>query len=203
MAVTVGVLGIQGAVSEHVDALQAAAAQQGMAVEVVVVRNPADLGLVEGLILPGGESTTISRLLLSTGMHDILRQRGGSGDLAIFGTCAGMILLASTATHDVENKGVRLLELLDAEVDRNAFGRQRESHQAMVEVEGLGIMPAVFIRAPVLTRVWGDTRAIAANEHGILAAQKGRIIATAFHPELSGDLRLHEYFLKLVVGKES
>jgi pyridoxal 5'-phosphate synthase pdxT subunit len=152
---------------------------------------------VHGLILPGGESTTISRLLRSGRMQDDLLRRAKDGSLALFGTCAGLILLSSKAVHDVDDKDIQLLGLLDAEVDRNAFGRQKDSFEAALQVDGLGRIPAVFIRAPVLTKVEAPTQVLAKNERGIVAVRKGRILGTAFHPELTDDTRLHEWFLEL------
>ena len=192
-------MAVQGAVSEHADALRAAGQQMGIDVQVVHVRMPADLEGLAGLILPGGESTTMSRLLRSSGLQPILLERGGK-DLALFGTCAGMILLCRDAVHDVADKDIQLLGLLDATVDRNAFGRQKDSFETDLEVEGIGKIHAVYIRAPVLTKVWGDTKALAHSNRGIVAAQKGRILATAFHPELSPSLAMHEAFLRLCQG---
>lgn len=197
MPLRVGVLAVQGAVSEHIDALRRAATSQGIELEALPVRTPADLGRVFGLILPGGESTTISRLLRSGGLQEPMMRRAAKGDLALFGTCAGLILLSSKAVHDVADKDIKLLGLLDAEVDRNAFGRQRDSFESALDVKGIGQMPAVFIRAPVLTKVWAPTEVLARNDRGIVAVKKGRILGTAFHPELSEDTRLHEMFLGL------
>jgi pyridoxal 5'-phosphate synthase pdxT subunit len=197
--IRVGVLAVQGAVSEHLDALRRAAAKRGWDVEAVAVRTPADLARVHGLILPGGESTTISRLLRSGHLQDTVVNRAKAGDLALFGTCAGMILLSARAVSEDQLKGkdVELLGLLDAEVDRNAFGRQRDSFEAALQVEGVGKVPAVFIRAPVLTKAWAPTEVLARNERGIVAVRKGRILGTAFHPELTDDTRLHEWFIEL------
>jgi 5'-phosphate synthase pdxT subunit len=197
--VRVGVLAVQGAVSEHLDALRRAAAKRGWDVEAVPVRTPQDLASVHGLILPGGESTTISRLLRSGHLQDevVRRAEDGHGDLALFGTCAGLILLSKTAVSQVEDKDIQLLGLLDAEVDRNAFGRQRDSFESALEVEGVGKVPAVFIRAPVLTKVSRPTEVLAENERGIVAVRKGRILGTAFHPELTDDTRLHEWFITM------
>lgn len=197
MTLRIGVLAVQGAVSEHLDALRRASHNLGVAVEAVPVRTPADLGRVFGLILPGGESTTISRLLRSGALQEPMVKRAQRGDLALFGTCAGLILLSSKAVHDVADKDIQLLGLLDAEVDRNAFGRQKDSFEAALDVEGVGKMPAVFIRAPVLTKTWAPTKVLAESERGIVAVQKGRILGTAFHPELSEDTRLHELFIRL------
>ena len=198
MALRVGVLAVQGAVSEHIEALLEAGRKLGVEVEAVAVRTPEELASVSGIVLPGGESTTISRLLRSGHLQEPLVTRAKHGDLAVFGTCAGLILLASTAKHDVEDRDIQLLGLLDAEVDRNAFGRQAESFEADVEVKGVGTIPAVFIRAPVLTELSEPTVALASSERGTLVAQKGRILGTAFHPELTGDTRMHELFLGLV-----
>ncbi|HEX2066370.1 MAG TPA: pyridoxal 5'-phosphate synthase glutaminase subunit PdxT [Candidatus Thermoplasmatota archaeon] len=193
----VGVLAVQGAVSEHLDALRRAAERRGLAVEAVPVRTAEDLQDVHGLVLPGGESTTISRLLRSGRLQGPLLDRARAGSLAVFGTCAGLILLSSRAVRDVEGKDIQLLGLLDAEVDRNAFGRQRDSFEARLDVAGVGAMPAVFIRAPVLTQAWAPTQVLARNARGIVAVRKGRVLGTAFHPELTPDTRLHELFLEL------
>ncbi|MCA1818574.1 MAG: pyridoxal 5'-phosphate synthase glutaminase subunit PdxT [Thermoplasmatota archaeon] len=198
MKLRVGVLAVQGAVSEHLDALREAGRRKGIDVEAVQVRTPEDLAAVHGLVLPGGESTTISRLLRSARIQAPLVQRAKNGDLAVFGTCAGLILLASKAVHDVADKDIDLLGLLDAEVDRNAFGRQKDSFEAELQVEGVGTVPAVFIRAPVLTKVGKGTKVLSENKRGIVAVRKGRILGTAFHPELTGDTRMHELFLDLV-----
>ncbi len=197
--IRVGVLAVQGAVSEHLDALRRAAKKRGWDVDAVPVRTPEDLANVHGLVLPGGESTTISRLLRSGHLQDSVVERARSGDLALFGTCAGLILLSARASSEeqVKGKDVELLGLLDAEVDRNAFGRQKDSFEAALAVEGLGKVPAVFIRAPVLTKAWAPTEVLARNERGIVAVRKGRILGTAFHPELTDDTRLHEWFLEL------
>jgi 5'-phosphate synthase pdxT subunit len=196
-AIRVGVLAVQGAVSEHLDALRRAAAKRGWDVQPVAVRTPQDLASVHGLILPGGESTTISRLLRSGHLQDSVVERGKSGDLALFGTCAGLILLSKSATRDVADKDIQLLGLLDTEVDRNAFGRQKDSFEGELKVEGIGTMPAVFIRAPVVTKASKPTEVLAKNERGIVAVRKGRILGTAFHPELTEDTRLHEWFIEL------
>jgi pyridoxal 5'-phosphate synthase pdxT subunit len=193
----VGVLAVQGAVSEHLDALRRAAARRGWRVEAVPVRTARDLEGLSGLVLPGGESTTISRLLRSGGLQEPVAERGRRGELALFGTCAGLILLSSRAVSHVEEKDVRLLGLLDTEVDRNAFGRQRDSFETDLEVEGVGRVPAVFIRAPVVTAAEPPTQVLARNGRGIVAVRKGRILGTAFHPELTEDTRLHELFLEL------
>ncbi len=198
MRLGVGVLAVQGAVSEHLDALQRAAERRSVDIDAIAVRTPADLARVQGLVLPGGESTTISRLLRSGHLQDEVVDRARRGELAIFGTCAGLILLSTRATHDVDDKDIQLLGLLDTEVDRNAFGRQKDSFEGQVDVKGIGPMPAVFIRAPLVTKSWAPTEVLAQTERGIVAVRRGCVLGTAFHPELTDDTRLHELFLGLV-----
>ncbi len=198
MKLGVGVLAVQGAVSEHLEHLRRAAERRGIEVELIPVRTPADLARVHGLVLPGGESTTISRLLRSGNLQRPMVERAKRGDLALFGTCAGLILLSSKAVHDVADKDIELLGLLDAEVDRNAFGRQKDSFESEIAVVGVGMIPAVFIRAPVLTKTWPPTEVLATTERGVVAVRKGCILGTAFHPELTEDTRMHELFLSLV-----
>lgn len=183
---------MQGAVSEHEEALRRAAAQLDLDVEVIAVRTPGDLARVSGIILPGGESTTMSRLLRSTGLQGPLLERAGN-DLAVFGTCAGMILLASNADHDVAEKDIQLLGLLDATVDRNAFGRQRESFEAEISVDGRP-MHAVFIRAPSYAAC--NDPVMCTFDGRIIGARKGNVMGVAFHPELTPDTSLHEQFLR-------
>lgn len=198
MSLRIGVLAVQGAVSEHADALRRAGQAVGQDVEVVTVRRPEDLEGVAGLVIPGGESTTISRLLRSTGLQPTVTKRARDGDLAVFGTCAGLVLISSRASHDVQEKDVHQLGLLDAEVDRNAFGRQRESFETTLDIEGIGPMPCVFIRAPALEEVGPGVEVLARFKDRIVAARKGNVLGAAFHPELTPDTRLHEMFIGMV-----
>jgi len=190
--VKIGVLALQGDVSEHIDAFSAALKGRGCgkASSVVEVRSPADLAGCAALAIPGGESTTISRLIDKNGLYEPIRTFKGG----IFATCAGMVLMAT----EVADPRVHTLGLMDMTVDRNAFGRQRESFEADIPVTGLdgGPFHAIFIRAPVVTAAGSDVQVLATLDQGIVAAEKGRYMALAFHPELGGDLRLHERFLK-------
>ena len=191
-SVTVGVLALQGNVSEHIDAFAAAFRQRGCggASSVIEVRSPADLASCSVLAIPGGESTTISRLIDKNGLYEPIRTFKGG----IFATCAGMILMAT----DVDDPRVHSLGLLDMTVDRNAFGRQRESFEADLPIAGLpgGPFHAVFIRGPIVTEARDGVTVLARIDKGIVAVEKGRHMALAFHPELGGDLRLHERFFK-------
>ena len=189
--VKVGVLALQGDVSEHIDAFLKTLASLGCAKgsTVVEVRSPADLAGCDALAIPGGESTTISRLIDKNGLYEPIKNFKGG----IFATCAGMILMAT----DVGDSRIHSLGLMDMTVDRNAFGRQRESFEADIPVEGLsgGPFHAVFIRGPVVNEVRGGVKVLSRIDQGIVAVEKGKHMALAFHPELGGDLRLHERFL--------
>ncbi|WP_278912806.1 pyridoxal 5'-phosphate synthase glutaminase subunit PdxT [Deinococcus wulumuqiensis] len=189
---TVGVLALQGAFREHRQRLE----QLGAGAREV--RLPADLAGLSGLILPGGESTTMVRLLGEYGLWAPLRDFHASGG-ALWGTCAGAILLASEVTGGSPSLPPQPgLGLLDITVQRNAFGRQADSFTAPLDVEGLETpFPAVFIRAPVITRVGEAVRALAQVGGQTVHVQQGRVLASSFHPELTEDTRLHRLFLAL------
>ena len=193
-AYTVGVLALQGDFREHREMLE------GMGHTVVEVRKTAQLDDLDALIIPGGESTTIARLILSNGFQQPLRDFAASGR-AVWGTCAGAILLAK-AVDNLDRPGI---EVMDIRVRRNAFGRQTESFEADLNVLGLEGDPfrAVFIRAPLIEAVTPPAKAIATLSDGtIVAAREGNLLATSFHPELTGDTRLHELFLGIGVTHE-
>jgi pyridoxal 5'-phosphate synthase pdxT subunit len=187
----IGVLALQGNVSEHIDAFLLALERMGhgSSSEVFEVRSPADLVDCHALAIPGGESTTISRLIDKNGLYEPIRTFNGG----IFATCAGMVLMAKT----VEDPRVHPLGLINMIVDRNAFGRQRESFEADLAIEGLQGAPfhAIFIRAPVVTSAGKEVRVLARVDKGIVALEHGKHVAFSFHPELGNDTRLHEQFL--------
>jgi 5'-phosphate synthase pdxT subunit len=179
----IGVLALQGAFREHLETLSL------IGVEGVRVREPADLAGVSGLILPGGESTTMRQLIDRWGLRQPILDLAERG-APIFGTCAGMIVLA----RDIAGGEAPILPLLDVTVERNAFGRQLDSFEADVQVDVLGTTPvhAVFIRAPVIERTGPDVDILARLDDGrIVAVRERNIIATAFHPELAGETRFH------------
>ena len=187
----VGILALQGAFIEHEHILAR------LGVQPVEVRLPEHLEGLAGLIIPGGESTTIGLLAQKWGLLEPLRELARSGR-PLWGTCAGMILMAREVVDGVP--GQPLLELMDITVRRNAFGRQVDSFEADLPVSVLGNPPfhAVFIRAPVIERVGAGVEVLAALEDGTaVAVQQGNLLATAFHPELTRDDRFHRYFLKL------
>ena len=185
----IGVLALQGDFREHREVLER------LEVSVTEVRLPRDLAGLDGLILPGGESTTIVRLLGTSGLLEPLRSLARDG-FPIWGTCAGMILLAKR----LDASGIPALEAMDIAVRRNAFGRQVDSFEADLSMPILGSLPfhAVFIRAPIIEQVGPGVEVLARLADGTpVAARQGRLLATAFHPELTPDLRLHRFFLQV------
>lgn len=192
VALTTGILALQGDFREHEERLRQ------IGVPTRQVRLPKHLDDVERLIIPGGESTTIGKLLDMYGLREAIRQRAGR-DLAVWGTCAGTILMAQHILDGVQ--GQPRLELMDMVVRRNAFGRQTDSFEADLEVPTVGATPmrGVFIRAPGVEAVGADVEVLAylPNQSAIVAARQGRFLATTFHPELTPDDRMHRYFLEL------
>ncbi len=189
---TVGVLALQGDFREHSEILRR------IGVQPVEVRLPKHLDAVTRLIIPGGESTAIGRLLSLYGMLEPLRARAGR-DLAVWGTCAGAILLARKVL-DQKQGGQPMLGVMDMAVRRNAFGSQLESFETALDAPafGEGPLPGVFIRAPQIEQIGRDVEALARlPEGGVVAARQGRLLATTFHPELTGDDRVHRFFLEL------
>lgn len=184
----VGVLALQGDVREHARALT------HLGAEVTRVRRPEDLARVDGIVLPGGESSVIDKLLRTFGMQQPLRAAIAAG-MPVYGTCAGMILLADEIIGGID--GQQSVGGLDVVVARNAFGSQIDSFESDIDVDGFSApVHAVFIRAPIVVGVGPRARAIAALEDGrVVAVEQGPLLATAFHPEVSGDLRFHERFL--------
>lgn len=186
----IGVLDVQGSVVEHVRVLEK------LGVDAVRVKNPDDLDKVDGLIIPGGESTTVGKLLERFGLGQKIVSRVRVG-MAVYGSCAGAILLAKKLI----GQQAKTLQLMDVEIERNAFGRQLESFDTEVEFEfedGAEKVPAVFIRAPKINKVGEGGRVLAKFEDEIVAAQQGNILITSFHPELTDDLRVHQYFVEMV-----
>lgn len=193
----VGVASVQGDVGEHVDVTQNALRQLGLLGTVVPLRTAADAESIDAAVIPGGESTTISKLLVRFGALPVLRRRVLEEDLPVLGTCAGAILLAKEGDNQVSKTSTQLIAVMDMAVDRNAFGRQRESFEADLEVAGEDSrVHAVFIRAPAITRTWGKCEVLARLGDRIVAAKQGNQLALAFHPEIAGDPRFHARLLE-------
>jgi pyridoxal 5'-phosphate synthase pdxT subunit len=190
----IGVLALQGDVREHVAALSSCGA------EAQPVRRPAELEAVDALVIPGGESTVMSKLAVTFELLEPIRKRIAGG-MPVYGSCAGMIMLATTILDgrpDQETFGG-----MDVTVRRNAFGRQVDSFEGDVEIDGVGEFHAVFIRAPWVEEVGAGVQVMGRVAGGpaagrIVAVRQGNLLATAFHPELTGDLRVHRYFVEMV-----
>ncbi len=189
MRLRIGVLGLQGDFREHVEMLNL------IGVKTLVVKLPEDLNLIDGLIIPGGESTTMGRIMENVGIKEPLVEKIKKG-FPVYGTCAGMILLSKK----VSDYNQPLLGVLDIEVERNAYGRQVESFEVDIKIESLGEKPfrAVFIRAPRIISLGENVKVLAEYKGDPVLVREGNILASSFHPELTKDTRIHEYFLRMV-----
>jgi 5'-phosphate synthase pdxT subunit len=190
----IGILALQGAVREHRDLLHR------LGVATVDVQSTQDLYEISGLILPGGESTTVGKLLVRYELLKPIAEAGRTG-LPIFGTCTGLILLS----RHISNSSQYRLGLMDTYVERNAFGRQLASFEADMPIPVLGSKPyhTIFIRAPYIKQAEKSVTALLTHEGKILFAQQGNLLAAAFHPELTSDTRVHEYFLRMVATAQT
>lgn len=189
---TVGVLALQGAVAEHISLIKQAGA------DGIEIKHREQLADIDGLIIPGGESTTIGKLITRFGFDEALKQFSAE-QKPIFGTCAGMIVLAKQIEGQAAHLG-----LMDIHVVRNAFGRQQESFETSLYIEGLEReVGAVFIRAPLIRSVEDNVQVLAQHNGEIVAARQGHLLAVSFHPELTQDTGLHEYFLDMIQEKQT
>jgi 5'-phosphate synthase pdxT subunit len=184
----IGVLALQGAVAEHIRMIELAGA------EGIAIKTTEQLADIQGIIIPGGESTTIGKLMRKYGFIEALKQFAAEGK-PVFGTCAGLIIAANTITGTEEPH----LQLMNMRVSRNAFGRQQESFETDLPIQGIDEpIRAVFIRAPLIDEVGPEVKVLATYNGEIVAAKQGHLLATSFHPELTDDYRLHAYFLDMV-----
>jgi len=203
MSLTIGVLAIQGDVQENLISTKKAIKELGIEAKAVEVKTTEEIRNLDGLIIPGGESTTIGQLSLVNNSLRIIKEKIEKG-MPTLGICAGMILLAKTADDRVVGKtGQPLLDLIEIKIERNSFGRQKDSFEAEISMNSIKIpkFQGVFIRAPSVTEVSSDVEVLSKFNEKIIAIKKGNIIGTAFHPELTTDVSLHKYFVNLV--KES
>lgn len=200
--IAIGVLGFQGDIEENVAAAKQAMEEMGVKGSVELVRYPDEIERVDGLVLPGGESTVQSSLATIQRSLPALKKRIAGG-MPVLGTCAGMIMLSKRAfDHVVGETKQKTIGSLDVTVERNAFGRQNDSFEADLRIDSLGKAPfkGVFIRAPAVSEAAGkDVEVIARHADKIVAVRQKNIIGTAFHPELAGDARMHRQFVKLVL----
>ena len=195
----IGVLCIQGAISEHHQALTQTFSEMGIAGTSVNIRKPEDVNDIDAIIIPGGESTTIARILIQSGIFVRLLNRIEENNVAILGTCAGCVLLADKLTNPPLVQDIQLLQAMSMEVERNAFGRQKESFEHSIDICGLDAQfNAVFIRAPIIRKNWDNCTAISYFENNIIAAKQDRFLAVSFHPELTHDTRIHRLFIDMI-----
>ena len=188
----VGVLALQGAFAAHSDCLTS------IGVQSIEVRNPEQLSSVDALLMPGGESSTMSQLLESSGLFDPIASRIADG-MPVFGTCAGMILLASEILDGRSDQ--RSFSAIDISVRRNAFGRQVDSFEATVN-SSVGDFHGVFIRAPRIERIGKEVEVLGSINNEPVLVRQGNVLAASFHPELSNDARLHEYFVSITANRK-
>jgi 5'-phosphate synthase pdxT subunit len=196
-SLSIGVIGIQGAVSEHIISMNETLKKKDIVGKVIVIKDKKELNTLDGLLLPGGESTTIAKMLDKTGFYDELLKAINDENLPIMGTCAGCVLLASNISNNNEN--VKILSAMNMKVKRNAFGRQKESFETNLKIKGFSEpYNAVFIRAPIIEKVWGGCKILSKINNKIVMARQKNQLAISFHPELTNDLRIHEYFLDMI-----
>ncbi len=195
MPLTIGIIGFQGDVSEHAELLKKAANRLGVEVSIVEVRKRAQLDSIDAIIIPGGESTTMYKLLKLYSIYDRIKELARNG-LPVMGTCAGLILISSK-TNDERVEG---MGLMDTEVERNAYGRQIDSFMEDINIKGLGKYRAVFIRAPVVSTP-GKSEVLAVHHGKPVMVRNGKILGLTFHPELTKDTRVHEYFIRMIEGE--
>jgi 5'-phosphate synthase pdxT subunit len=199
MSLNLGVLSIQGDVFENILSVKAAIDALDVDGIVTAVRTPDEISKVDGLVIPGGESTTIGQLSMFNGSFITLKNKIEQG-MPVLGICAGMILLSKTAKDKVVGKiDQPLLDILDIKLERNSFGRQRESFESDISLNSIGIptFNGVFIRAPSISDVGSNVEVLSKFNEKIIAVKKNNVIGVAFHPELTNDISLHKYFVNL------
>lgn len=199
----IGVLGIQGDVAENIMVTKMAMDELGIEGIVTEIKNPEQISDLDGLIIPGGESTVIGTLSLVNGSLKKIKEKIASG-MPVFGICAGLILLSKKIKDRVVGEMDQpLLDFLDVKIERNAFGRQRDSFESEISMEKIGIQKfhGVFIRAPSVIEAGRNVEIISKFNEKIVAVKQGKILGTSFHPELTDDLSLHKYFVNLVKEK--
>ena len=195
---SIGIIGIQGAVSEHIALMEKTLKETNNPGEVFIIRHKKEIDRIDALILPGGESTVISKILYKSELYDSISKRIKEKNLPIMGTCAGCVILASEMTDNI--KDIKLLSAMDMQVKRNAFGRQKESFEKNIDIKGFSkLYNAVFIRAPVIEKIWNNCEILAELDNKIVMAKQDNILALSFHPELTEDLRIHKYFLDMIL----
>ncbi len=200
MSVNIGILGMQGDVAENIAATKAALAKSGLKGNVRGVKTPSEISKLDALIIPGGESTMMGQMSLVNGAIKTIKEKIQQG-MPVFGICAGLILLSKTAKDRVVGKMDQpLLDLLDVRVERNSFGRQRDSFEAEISAESIGIPKSrgVFIRAPSIEGLGKGVETVSKFNEKVVAVKQGNILGVSFHPELTSDVSWHKYFVSMI-----
>lgn len=196
--INIGIIGVQGAVSEHLKSMEKLFLETNTPGKIFIIYDIEKLDKIDGLIIPGGEATTISKILVKTGLFDKILELIKQKNIAIMGTCAGCILLSKKVINN--NKEVKCLNVMKMHVKRNAFGRQKESFEQEIIIKGFSEpYNAVFIRAPIIKKTYDDCEILAKINDKIIMARQDKLLALAFHPELTNDLRIHKYFLGMIM----
>lgn len=196
-SVNIGVIGFQGAITEHLSILKKSFDFTKNKGFIKDIKKKNDLENINGIIIPGGESTTISKLLIKNDLQYEILKRIEEDNIGIMGTCAGCVLLSSELAE--ANDDIKLLSVMKMKVKRNAFGRQKESFEKKIQINNL-LEPynAIFIRAPIIEKVWGNCKIISKLNGNIVMAQQDNLLGLSFHPELTNDTRIHVYFINLI-----
>jgi len=193
----VGIIGIQGAVSEHINIMKKALKDKKLDGDVIEIKNRSQIDNIDGLIIPGGESTTISRIIYKSGLYQKIKNKIKNNELAVMGTCAGCVILSKNIIDNT--KDVKNLKVMDIKVQRNFFGRQKQSFEKKIEIKGFKKpYNALFIRAPVITKADGKCKILSIVDEKIVMVKQEKMLALSFHPELTNDLRIHRYFLDMI-----
>lgn len=201
--ISIGVLAVQGDVAENIMATKMALEELGLEGIVNEVKTPEQISDLDGLIIPGGESTVIGTLSMVNGSLKKIKEKIASG-MPVFGICAGMIMLSKKAKDRVIGEMDQpLLDYLDVKIERNAFGRQKDSFESEISIDKINISKflGVFIRAPSIIEAGKNVEVLSKFNEKIIAVKQGNVIGTSFHPELTGDLSLHKYFVNLIKAK--
>lgn len=201
--INIGILAVQGDVAENILATKMAIEELGMEGIVTEVKTPEQISDLDGLVIPGGESTVIGTLSMVNGSLKKIKEKIASG-MPVFGICAGMIMLSKKAKDRVVGEMDQpLLDFLDVKIERNAFGRQKDSFESEISMDKIGItrFPGVFIRAPSIIETGKDVEVLSKFNEKIIAVKQGNILGTSFHPELTGDISLHKYFVSMIKKK--
>jgi len=194
----IGVIGVQGAISEHIHILSKVLIKKNINGKIFIIKNKNDIKNIDALIIPGGETTTISSLIQKLGIYNEILIRIKDKSMPIMGTCAGCVLLSNELEN--ESKDIKLLKAINMKVLRNGFGRQKFSFEKEIDIKNFDEpFNAIFIRAPIIKKIWGDCEIYGKIENNIVFVKEKIYLALSFHPELTKDLRIHEYFLQIIV----